>query len=74
MVAMTADPLGASDRHFPEVTPDFLGGWGGGRKWLLRTDKGSCISAKENNLKFQTVPVEFFLYGGPESGKTQLHH
>lgn len=24
MVAMAADPLGASDRHFPEVTPDFL--------------------------------------------------
>lgn len=25
MVAMAADPLGAFDRHFPEVTPDFLG-------------------------------------------------
>ena len=23
MVAMAADPLGASDRHFPEVTPNF---------------------------------------------------
>lgn len=58
MVVMTADPLGASDSHFPEVMPDFLSGE---RKWFLLTDKGSCISAKENNLEFQTVPVEFFV-------------
>lgn len=68
---MAADPLGASDRHFREAMPDFPSE---GKDTFLSTDKGSCISSKENSLKFQTIPAEFFSVWGTRAGEMQLHH
>ena len=46
------------------------------RKWFLNTDKGSCISAKENSLKIpnRTCWLFFLMDRGPGRGKMPLHH
>lgn len=43
-------------------------------KWFLNTDKGSCISAKENILKFPNSTCCIFYVWGTGEGKMQLHH
>lgn len=44
------------------------------RKCSSEPIRKSCISSKENRPKFQTIPAEFLVDGGPREREMQLHH